>query len=339
MGSDKKPQYKLLPVMDIYLDIANPRIAKWIEMYGSKISADQMSMALGAGDDSEGEGGTSFRSLREAIKTSGRIIHPIIVNKDKAGRHTVIEGNTRTLIYREFLEQKLKGNWQNIPAMVHENLSKTEIDAIRLQSHLVGPRAWDPYSKAKYLNHLRNCEHLTNAQIVDFCGGRSREVQDYISAYHDMEKHYRPLLESDADFDVTRFSSFVEFQRRRIMEAVFSAGFTKDDFARWVKDLLLSPQSTVRSLPGILENPRAKAVFLRDGAPEAIKLLDVPTPDQALRDAPLVALAREISRRILNMTYAEVVRLRASMDGPENEAICEARDNLVRLGEDIASSA
>ena len=336
---DIKPQYKLLPVMDINLDVANPRIAKWIEMYGSKITAEQMSMALGAGDDSEGDGGTTFRSLREAIKTSGGIIHPIIVNKERTGRLTVIEGNTRTLIYREFLGQKLKGNWKNIPAMVYDNLSKAEIDAIRLQAHLVGPRPWDPYSKAKYLNHLRNSEHLTNAQIVDFCGGRSREVQDYIAAYHDMENHYRPLLESDADFDPTRFSSFVEFQRRRIMEAVFSAGFTKDNFAQWVKDQLLSPQSTVRSLPGILDNPKAKAVFLRDGAQEAIKLLDVPTPDQALRDAPLVALAREISRRILNVPYAEIVRLRSNMDGPENEAICEARDNLQRLCEDIASPA
>ncbi|MBI5119304.1 hypothetical protein HZA56_22780 [Candidatus Poribacteria bacterium] len=338
MDSAKTPKYETLPVLEIALDIANPRIAKWLEMYGGTITAEQMSMALGAADDSEGEGGTTFHSLREAIKTSGGIIHPIIVNKDERGQHMVIEGNTRTLIYREFLEQKAKGNWSQIPAMVYDGLSQTDIDAIRLQAHLVGPRAWDPYSKAKYLNHLRNSEHLTYSQIVDLSGGRTREVQDYIAAYHDMEKHYRPLLESDDQFDPTRFSSFVEFQRRRITEAVFAAGFTKDDFARWVKSHLLSPQSTVRSLPGILENPRAREVFLRDGAQEAIKLLDVPTPDQALRDASLIQLAREISRRVLNMPYGELQRLRSHIDGPENEGFCEARDNLTRLCEDIASS-
>jgi hypothetical protein len=338
MDSAKRPKYETLPVLEVALDAANPRIAKWIEMYGGDITGEQMSMALGAADDSEGEGGTTFRSLREAIRTSGGIIHPIIVNKESSGRHVVIEGNTRTLIYREFLEQGASGDWSKIPAMTYDDLSPSDVDAIRLQAHLVGPRAWDPYSKAKYLNHLRNSEHLTYSQIVDLSGGRTREVQDYIAAYHDMEKHYRPLLNSDDEFDPTRFSSFVEFQRKRIMEAVMTAGFTKDHFAKWVKDHLLSPQSTVRSLPGILENPRAKETFLRDGAQEAIKLLDVPTPDQALRDASISLLAREISRRVMAMTYAELQILRSNIDGPENEALCETRDNLTRLCEDIASS-
>ena len=73
--------------------------------------------------------------------------------------------------------------------MVYDNLSQAEIDAIRLQAHLVGPRDWDPYSKAKYLDHLRNAKHLTLDQIVDFCGGRKREVLDYISGYTEMEKY------------------------------------------------------------------------------------------------------------------------------------------------------
>jgi hypothetical protein len=338
MNGTKTPTFKLLPVNEISLDVANPRIAKWIEIYGDDITAMQMSLALGAGDESDSEGGTTFHSLREAIRTSGGIIHPILVNQEQSGQIVVIEGNTRTLIYREFLEQGIKGSWENIPAMVYEELLPTEVDAIRLQAHLVGPRAWDPYSKAKYLDHLRNKEHLTFNQIVDFCGGRRREVQDYIAAYHDMEAFYRPLLQSDDQFDPTRFSSFVEFQRQRVKEAVIKAGFDKSDFASWVQNHLLSPQSTVRSLPRILENPKAKEVFFKDGAQEAMKLLDVPSPDQALKDAPLKDLAREISRRVLNMTYAELQRLRNQIDGQENEAICEARDHLQQLCSDIVSS-
>jgi hypothetical protein len=48
MRDAKNPQYKLLPIMGINLDVANPRIAEWIEMYEDKITSEPMSMALGA---------------------------------------------------------------------------------------------------------------------------------------------------------------------------------------------------------------------------------------------------------------------------------------------------
>lgn len=328
--------FMLLPIMEISLDAQNPRIALWIEMYGDKITAEQMSLALGAGMSSESESKTTFHSLREAIRTSGGIIHPILVNRETSGKLLVIEGNTRTMIYREFIEQKVAGNWEKIPAMVYDNLTPSEIDGIRLQAHLVGPREWDPYSKAKYLNHLRKIEHLTFAQIVDFCGGRKREVQDYIDAYNDMEAFYRPVCESrDEEFLPERFSSFMELQRPRIVESLVKSGFTKHDFANWVAGKLLSPQSTVRALPRILGFPKAKEIFLRDGAQEAMRILDVPTPDQALNDASLLDLAREISRRVLNLAYEDLLRLRANVN--ESENICEARDNLQQLCSDIAS--
>ena len=95
---------------------------------------------------------------------------------------------------------------------MYDQLDEKDIDAIRLQAHLVGPRQWDPYSKAKYLNYLSNSEHLTTDQIIDFCGGQKSEVHRFIDAYNDMEDHYRPLLASDDQFDPTRFSAFVEMQ-------------------------------------------------------------------------------------------------------------------------------
>jgi hypothetical protein len=189
MTSENTSRYEPLPVDDVNLDLRNPRIAKWVEMYKGAITAEQMSLALGAADSHSDEGGTTFASLRESIRTNGRIIHPIIVNREPTGRLVAIEGNTRVLIYREFRQQDGGGRWDTIPAMVYDNLSDSEIDAIRLQSHLVGPRPWDPYSKAKYLDQLSNSQHLTIAQIVDFCGGRQREVQDYIAAYREMEKN------------------------------------------------------------------------------------------------------------------------------------------------------
>jgi len=96
-----------------------------------------------------------------------------------------------------FLAEDAKGSWTSIPALVYDDMSLAQIDAIRLQVHLVGTRQWDPYSKAKYLYYLRTQELLTFAQIVDFCGGRVKEVVESINAYSDMEKYYRPVLADD----------------------------------------------------------------------------------------------------------------------------------------------
>jgi len=329
-------QYLRLPVDELDLDFTNPRIAKFIEMYGNDITAEQMSLALGAGETPTEGSNTSFYSLREAIRTNGGIIHPIIANKQQDGRCVVIEGNTRALIYREFKKQKVEGNWDRIPCMVYEGLSQRDIDAIRLQAHLVGPRDWDPYSKAKYLDHLRNSNHLTMDQIVDFCGGRKREIIDYIAAYEEMEEYYRPLVTDDA-FDASRFSAFMELQKAQVKQAIINHKFNFTDFSKWVIDGLISPLHTVRQLPRILENPKSRAVFLKAGALEAMKLLDVPAVVDSLKDVSLATLARELSRRVLGMTYAELQRLRSSVAGEENGVLCEARDHLVQVCKDIAS--
>lgn len=333
-------RYESLPIDDLSLDARNPRIAKWIEMYGGEITAEQMALALGAGESEVGSGQnyTTFTSLRESIRANGGIIHPIIVNKANDGRLVVIEGNTRTLIYKEFRDQNQEGNWELIPSIVYEDLSEASVDAIRLQAHLVGPRPWDPYSKAKYLDYLRNCEHLTTEQIVEFCGGNRREVIQYIDAYNDMEGFYRPVLESDQEFDPTRFSAFVELQAPRIQQALLNAGYTKTDFSKWVRDRLLYPLPTIRQLPRILENEKSRQIFLDEGATEALKVLDVPAPDAALRDATFDQLLREVIRHINATTYSQIQRLRERGEPNEvKDLIYDARDQLDSLCSDISS--
>lgn len=329
--------FQRLPVSDLKLDKSNPRIAQFLEMYGDEVTAEQMSLALGAaaGEESSSSG-TTFHSLRESIRTNGGIIHPIIVNLTTDG-YLVIEGNTRALIFQEFKKGGDPGDWETIPALLYRDLDQTSVDAIRLQAHLVGPREWAPYSKAKYLHLLRNSQHLTWKQIVDFCGGREREAQDYVAAYVDMEECYRPLLTDGEPFDPRRFSAFVELQKSRIQAALVESGFTKSDFACWVKDQLLSPLATVRQLPRILSDPHSTEIFLRDGASEAQKVLDMPSPDSVLQDASFEALARELSRRVLMLSYSELQRLRSDLGTDEVLSLTDARDHLTQLCEDIAA--
>ncbi|HUT04531.1 MAG TPA: ParB/Srx family N-terminal domain-containing protein [bacterium] len=330
-------EFQMLPIENVHLDFENPRIKQFTEMYGDDLTHEQIYLALNISTGAEGASFTTFHSLEQSIRTHGRIIHPILVNKEVDGKLVVIEGNTRAAIYKSFLEKGYQGGWDTIPAMVHERLDQAEIDAIRLQSHLVGPRPWDPYSKAKYLHYLRNAEHLTMAQVVDYCGGRRSEVQTYLAAYEDMEAYYRANLGSDDEFDASRFSAFVELQRPNVKRAILRAGFDSSDFARWVIEKQIFPLSTVRMLPQILANKRATEIFLSDGAREAIKVIDAPISDEVIRDASLEALAREVIRRVRSMPYSELNLLREEPEGSRVLALMEARDELEVLCQDIVS--
>ena len=86
-----------------------------------------------------------------------------------------------------------------------------------------------------------------------------------------------------------------------------------------------------------MENPKSREVFLTDGAQEAMKVIDVPPDDEAIRNASLETLARELNRRVLNITYSELQRLRGNVGSDENQVICAARDQLTQLCTDIAS--
>lgn len=326
-----------LPVANLKLDVQNPRVARIVEMYGEgEITDDRMRLALGVSPSDDSESGTTFYSLRESIKTNGGIIHPIIVNSTDDGSLVVIEGNTRALIYKQFAEEGLSG-WDTIPAIVHTQLTQAGIDAIRLQAHLVGPREWDPYSKAKYLHHLRNSQHLPFSQIIDFCGGKQQEIIRYIDAYQDMERFYRPVLSSDDEFDPTRFSAFVELQRGIVTESISGAGYTKTDFSEWVADGRLRPLALVRSIPRILRNPAATNKFLSDGAQEAVKLLDAPRPEESLAHASFSQLVNEVKRRIWEMPYSQLRQLKEQVGTSDVENILETRDALDQLCQDIAS--
>jgi hypothetical protein len=328
--------FQMASIDDLVLDIDNPRIKKWIEYYGTPKKV-QIKLALGvAAGDEQGDGGTTYESLRDSIKASGGINHPIIVNNN-GKEMVVIEGNTRLAIYEEFRDSKVPGEWDAIPALVYDDLDLEHIDAIRLQSHLVGPRAWDPYSKAKYLNHLYNVEHMTTDRIFAYCGGKQRDIQNYIDAYRDMEQHYRPILSSDQDFDTTRFSGFVELQRPGVKQALVKSGHTLEDFSLWLHTKKIETLPLVRQLSKILENEKSRSVFLEQGAKEALKALDSPNVDKALAELDLADLCRAAQRAIDNLQYNKYKEMLADTSDLSRLAVLDLKDSFLGLVNDLES--
>lgn len=325
----KQGKHQQVPIDEIILDKSNPRIKLWLEIYEGEPTPEQIHQALGAGaDDKESQGGTTFSKLKNSILTNGGIIQPVILNALPNGKKVCIEGNTRVCLYKSFRDQNVAGSWDKIPAIVYTSLDEEQIDAIRLQAHLVGPRPWDPYSKAKYLTYLRNREKMPFSRLVDYCGGSQKVVMESIDAYADMEKFYRPLCDSEGDFDPRRFSGFVELQKNNVKTAISEAGFEVSDFAEWIYDKRIDPLNTVRWLPKILKNKKATQIFLKKGAAEAIKVLDRPDLSKALQEATLAQLCQAVAEAINKISFAQVQELQKDTTSDTYQALLEAQDAI-----------
>ncbi len=303
--------YIELNIDDIELDRSNPRIANYLDLYDeAELTSDTMALLLGTTSD-------SCASLRESIKENGGIVHPIIVNHFSDGRYVVIEGNTRLQIYRDFRKKGVPGNWNIIKAIVYENIDDETMHSIRLQAHLVGPREWDAYSKAKYLNYLANERYMPMTSLVAYCGGTSKasEIKNMIAAYQDMQKFYRPLCDDDSMFDIKKFHGFVELQKRNVIDALKNHGYTKIDFSKWMVDGKFAKLEDVRSIPNILNSKKATETFFKMDSRAAKKILAVEdiTPD-SLKDVPYELLAKELVKRMNEFQMQEILYLRSDAE-------------------------
>lgn len=317
-------EYMKLSIDQVELDLENPRIKQWLEIYGEDITSEGIALALSA---SSGTSSTStYSALKESIKVNKGIINPIIVNRNADGKLVVIEGNTRLQIYKEFAAVDPEGPWKEIISIVYDALPIEQIHAIRLQTHLVGPREWDPFSKAKYLNQLSNIDKLPMAMIISFCGGKSAEIRKLIDAYTDMTKYYfKKADEAGIAPDPREFSKFAELQNRSIKEALAVHHFTEEDFATWVIDGNIDNAQNVRKIPAILANSTARAVFLKSTISEAVKYLNSPQKGTVdLSSVSLYELAAELTNRLRTIEYKEVKAL-------TNDPRYEERKNDLRV--------
>lgn len=315
-----------IPVSQIILDQRNPRVAPALESIESEPSQKFIELALGqfAPDDDEKGASTTFSSLKASIRAHKGLINPIIVTPRDDGTYVVIEGNTRVSIYRQLAEEKALGSWDTIPSIVRPDIAENGEHAIRLQAHLVGPRQWRPYAKAKYLNSLYMEQKLSINEILDYCGGnaRKREIEEYIAAYNDMQSHYMPLVGRNQP-DYTRFSAFIELQKPQVKQAIVKAGFTVDDFAEWVHESKISPLNTVRQIPRILGNSEAKKKFLSLDAREAMKVLEQPSANAAIKEASLEQLANALASKIRSLNWPDVKDLGETHDSQRAQALAD----------------
>jgi hypothetical protein len=327
-----------IEIKNILLDERNPRIAHTTESLAGGVNQDFIQLALGhaAPEDEEKGASTTYSSLKASIRANKGLISPIITTPKKDGTYLVIEGNTRVAIYRELQDEGAEGEWEKIPAIIRTELEEEGEHAIRLQAHLVGPRPWRPYAKAKYLHSLYTDKKLSITQILDFCGGtaRRREIEEYVKAYEDMQAHYMPLVQG-APPDYSRFSAFVELQKPQIKQAIAASGFGLGDFAKWVHDERLYPLQNVRHLPRILANAEARKQFMSHNSREALKVLEQPSANAVIRNATLEQLAIALAVKIRSLNWPDVQALMNDKESSQSQALVDCFEELKSLAKQL----
>lgn len=320
----KQAKLMSLPIDSIKLDEENPRIKQCLENY-TTVTPEAIALALW--DSGDGDAATSYRVLRDSIKDSGGIIHPIVVNHEDNGDYVAIEGNTRLQIYKDFVQKNVPGEWSQITALVYEGLTKVEKHSIRLQSHLVGPRDWDPYSKAKYLYQLSEIEMLPMNSIVNMCGGNKNEITKAIDAYKYMKMYYEPYAKSRGlEPDTRDYSKFREHENARIKSAIQHKGYPENQFAKWVVDENIDKAQSVRLIPAIMRNKEALDTFLKGNLTEAETVLRAAELSNAdLSQYPYEVLSGELFKQLMTLPATEVDELANNPDKAMK------RDSLERL--------
>ena len=281
-----------IDINKIKLNPKNPRIAGW-ESFSFEDDALSHDDALEAiknlrrGDDRESlvdlnNPKDSFRALQKSILAIGENTRPIIVHKlkDKDGEkeYIVIEGNTRLSIYLEFAKKfPDEKKWKKINCEL-EKESPEHYHLTQLTSHVVGPKSWDPFCRAKYLSYLKNKGKIDFDRYKEICGGgvRAKLIEQEIRAFEHMEK-WRESSEFGADYNTSKFSYFLSFQiKKKELEGV---NYTEDDFIKHINKDLFSKAADIRELKNIWKNPeidpngKCKRIFLDEdggGSEEAI---------------------------------------------------------------------
>ena len=336
-----KSTFQLLDVNTTQFDYENPRIKKALEKYGDKITPQRISFALRTASD-ESSAAASFSKLKDSIRALGSITQPIsVVMRDDIP--VCIDGNTRLAIYKDYLDNETEGNWSNIPALVITDATQKDIESIRVSAHLIGPREWPAYEKARYLHYLYNQEFMEFGEMVVLCGGNKVGIKNQIEAYEDMNKYYRDRVD-DTAFHIDRFSGFVELQKSGIKESIFDAGFDLEDFGNWIRDGNIRLLRNVRQLPKVLSDEEARSSFVEGGIGSieyAIKIVDtnretsVSTGQniKTLEHATLYSLASVLANRISELPFGDLQRLKENQTEDSQETLLAFEDLRERLGE------
>ncbi len=298
-------EHRKIPLDRLQLDEDNPRIGLYRDSrLKDGLSSEDIQHAI------INRNPEAYAKLRDSIEINEGIINPIWVGPAESGKHLVIEGNTRVLIYRELAEKHPSvETWKSIPAnLLPIGIQESQINFIRLEAHLRGVTEWDAYERARYLYILNEQEGYSVRRLEQLTRLGHTEVETEIRAFRDMNNLYSKKFPDDP-YHPQKFSYFVEYERNnKIKQEMINGDFDLGDFCDWVGTGRIPRAENVRRLTDILDNDTATRHFLDEGYERAISYLALAQPDLV---SPLFQRIEDVTERLKRLSFYEIEQIRS----------------------------
>lgn len=273
-----------LPLDDLKLDAANPRIANSVAISTTKsVEALQPELERILWEDQD------VRDLYRQILINKGLIERIIVRED--GR--VVEGNCRTVVYRKLRKaQPGESLWKSIPSRVlPEDIAEREIAILLGEMHVAGKNTWSAFEKAGHIYRMHRDFSLAQDEIAHRLRMSKSKVNQLIRAFETMKLKF--LRKYPASSNIRKFSHFEEFYRSpELRRWIDQEPAAEDSFVDWVGTGKLPQGMHVRELVAIVANPDALQAMNEQGFVEAKRVLEEDDP----------AITSKLFKRMREMT-------------------------------------
>lgn len=241
-------ELKRLPIGEVLLDAANPRVQYLVGQTGGDITQQQLDELLWGKDQ--------VKALAQSVFQNGGVREPIIVQKLN-GKYVVREGNCRTVAMRHLLEQHPDDvRFAHIPAQVYEEtLSEEDLAVILADMHVASKIKWDAYEQAKVIHDLSTIHGKPYDWLSNHLRLSKSKISENLKAYEAATEY---LKASPGSANVRKFSFFQEVMKKPELRKQWeeSPDF-RQRFHKWLDEDRLTDARQVRSLPGIVANPDA----------------------------------------------------------------------------------
>lgn len=292
---NKQVHYELtrLPLEQVLLDPANPRVQYLVGQTGGNITQEQLDELLWSKDQ--------VKALAQSILQNGGVREPVIIQKSD-GKYVVREGNCRTVAMRHLLDQHPDSDrFAYIPAQVYEeNLSEEDLAVILADMHVASKIKWDAYEQAKVIHDLSTIHGKTYDWLSNHLRLSKGKISENLRAYEATTDY---LEASPGSSNVRKFSFFQEVMKKPELRKVWEESpHFRERFYGWLDNDRLTDARQVRSLSGILANTDAAEALDSKGFEAANAVL-------VSRDPALGS----------NLFHTVKVATKALMEAPFNE--------------------
>lgn len=288
-----------LPLDEVQLDAANPRIANSVSLSSTNSGpALQTELERILWEDSD------VRDLYRQVLINKGLIERIIVRQD--GR--VIEGNCRTVVYRRLRKAQPSENlWKSIPSRVlPDDIAEREVAILLGEMHVAGKNTWSAFEKAGHIYRMHRDFSLAQDEIAHRLRMSKSKVNQLIRAFETMKQKF--LRKYPASANIRKFSYFEEFYRSPELRRWIDQDPSGEDcFVDWVGTGKLPQGIHVRELVAIVANPDALQAMQDSGFLEAKRVLE---EDDPAITSKLFKQMREMTEELEQARIDDIGRVR-----------------------------